>query len=114
MASKNTAPGADEFHVLSVRNFETGVSFNDPSLGQDIQVLFSPDESVIVIKAEDNFRGVGFAAISIHDMQRNRAISGPGPGLSCSACFALSATMSSYRDVRIMHSGRNLGPCRVE
>lgn len=107
---ENTAR-TDDRYTLQVDDLDNSapVALSETELGRGVQVLFSPDDSVVLYKAQDDFAGgPGHAAISLHDMQRTRPIPGPGPGVTCTLCDAISASVDGYRGVTIVFDGRTL------
>ncbi len=114
IVGQNTSRDDNKF-TLQVRDFDDRrTRVNEPTLGQGVQVLFSPDDSVVLYKAQDDFRGVGFAVLHLYDMRGHRAIPDPGSGTGCTACNSLTARVIDYREVEITFSGDGYGPYRIE
>jgi len=114
IVGQNTSVTDNKF-VMHVRDLAAGrTRVSETSLGQGVQVLFSPDDSVVLYKAQDDFRGVGFAVIHLYDMRDHSVMPDPGPGNSCTACNSLSARVVNYRDVEITFDGDDYGPYHIE
>ena len=116
VVGQNTARD-DDSYTLNVYDFTASSGAGDigaTQLGRGVQVLFSPDDSVVLYKAQDQFRGVGFATVNLYDMQDSRPEAGPGPGISCTACNSISGSLTSFRDVSITFDGSSLGTFRVD
>ncbi len=113
VVGQNTTPGTGDVYSLNIYDLEDGPSLSrvrQTNLGTGVQVLFSQDDSVALYKAQDNSAGgAGFAAISLHDMERRRAISGPAPGITCSMCNSINANITMFNDINVIFDGRSLG-----
>ncbi len=114
IVGQNTARDDNKF-VLLVRDFEDGrTRVSETTLGQGVQVLFSPDDSVVLYKAQDDFRGVGFAVMHLYDLRENDSLPDPGPGNACTACNSLTARVVDFNFVEITFSGDDYGPYEID
>jgi hypothetical protein len=114
IVGQNTALADNKF-VLLVRDFEDGrTRVRETNLGQGVQVLFSPDDSVVLYKAQDDFRGVGFAVLHMFDLREDDPIPDPGAGNACVACNSVTARVVDYNFVEITFSGDDYGPYEID
>ncbi|WP_251359642.1 hypothetical protein [Kangiella sp. TOML190] len=107
--------------VLTVQDLANGRNrFSDNTLGQSLQILFSPDDSVLLHKSLFTVSGTTSSStnyvIGLYDMQRNRNIPATGPQpCGSGSCSGLSArVLDNYRDVSINFNASTLGPYPIE
>ncbi|MEM9293638.1 MAG: hypothetical protein AAGD01_18305 [Acidobacteriota bacterium] len=115
VVGRNTARG-DGSYTLHVYDLDRSATphISAQNLGSDVQVLFSPDDTVVLYKAQDSSRGVDFATVDLYDMLRGRSLSGPGSEVACTACSSISASVAGFREVAITFDGRSLGVYPIE
>ena len=114
IVGQNTSRDDNKF-ILLVRDLADGSTrVWETSLGQGVQVLFSPDDSVVLYKGQDDFRGVGFATMDLYDMRDHSTMPDPGSGNACTACNSLIARVVDYREVEITFSSDDYGPYTIE
>jgi hypothetical protein len=102
-------------YSLTIQELSGPARYYQPSIGRDVVVLFSPDESLAIVKSQDDFAGgVGFASIEIYDLRSGLSLRAPGPGVRCTQCADIAAVMITSREVEIIFDGRSLGTFEVE